>query len=85
MLSADECIPDGRPTRFAAVLGRPFAANPGIQRIRAFTAWRKGVASLRWRGHQLLQTRTLRSRLRRPCITLLFFPGNCRTIAVVIG
>jgi len=28
---------------------RPFAAHPAILRIRAFTAWRKGVASLRWR------------------------------------
>ncbi len=28
---------------------RPFAAHPAIQRVRAFTAWCKGVASLRWR------------------------------------
>ena len=26
---------------------RPFAAHPAIQRVRAFTAWRKGFASLR--------------------------------------
>ena len=28
---------------------RPFAAHPAIQRVRAFTAWRKVVVSLRWR------------------------------------
>jgi hypothetical protein len=28
---------------------RPFAAHPAILRVRAFTAWRKGVAALRWR------------------------------------
>jgi hypothetical protein len=31
----------------------PFAAHPAIQRVRAFTAWRNGVASLRAAGASL--------------------------------
>jgi hypothetical protein len=32
---------------------RPFAAHPAILRVRAFTAWRTGVASLRALGASL--------------------------------
>jgi hypothetical protein len=42
---------------------RPFAAHPAILRVRAFTAWRKGVASLRAVGASLLGSPVAKRRL----------------------
>jgi len=49
---AAPCHPAPRQ-RLRHWLYRPFAAHPAIQRVRALTAWRKGVASLRAVGASL--------------------------------